>query len=237
MDDSKGLFGFWLFLIFAGFILFIPVAKAEIKPTAPATNPTPITSTVSYDSLRIMAYSGQSDQAIKLAQEYLKTHENSSIRILLARMLAWNKQFDAAREQLYFVLSKHPGNYDASDCLSDVEIWQGNYQRAFTVLANALKYDPGNEKLLEKQQIILAKMQISAGHRDQAIQIAETWLKSHDSPTMQIYLATQLGISGEYDKARTLLESILSKKPSDTDARNALANIEITTGNYAKPCK
>lgn len=240
MNDKKDSFVIWPFLTLIGLAL-APNINAQttqspaIQPAAkPAANSLPLTSTVSYDSLRIMAYSGQTDQAIKLAQDYLKNHENSSIRVLLARMLAWNKQFDAAREQLMFVLSKHPGDYDANDCLSDIEMWQGNNKRAIDVLTNAIKYNPDSEGLLEKREIIRAKVQIAEGHRDKAIQMANDYLKAHDSNNMRLFLATQLSVNKQYDQARKLLEEILVKKPASTEASNELANIEISQENYSK---
>lgn len=229
MDQGKNSSSIWLLLIFTFFIIFTPYARGENTPSTLAA-----TSSVSYDSLRIMANSGQQEQAIKLAQEYLKTHENSAIRVLLARMLARDKQFDAAKEQLYFVLSKHPGDYDASECLADVEIMQGNYQRALSALTNALKFNPNNEKLLEKREIILAKQQVSKGNRPEAIKIAENYLKSHESINMQLYLASQLSINNQYDEARKQLVNVLSKDPSKTEASAELGNIEIATGSYNK---
>jgi len=257
MDDDRsfpGTLNIWLFALVAGYIITIPAAWAEA-----ATLPT--AAIISRDTLKGMANAGQSDQAIKLAQDYLKIHENSVIRVLLAQMLAWNRQFDAAREQLYFVLSKHPGDYDASDCLSDIEMSQGNYQRALSILANALKFNPGNEILLEKQEFILAKMQVAQAPHDQAMQIAETWLKSHDSPIMQktkismarrldkaiqvaetslskreksdirILLGLMLSFEGQYDEARTQFEAVLKKNPHSLEAAKALANVELRTSN------
>lgn len=194
--------------------------------------PFPLSSTISYESLRIMAYSGQTEQAIKLAEEYLKHNENASIRVLLGRMLAWNKEYDAAREQLQFVLSKHPGDFDASDTLADVEVWTGNYNRAIAILDNALKYDPNNQQIIEKREIIRARMFIAAGERNKAIQLAENYLKSNDTLNMRIFLGTQLGIAKQFDAARKNLEYVLLKKPSSTDASIALAEVEISSGNY-----
>lgn len=208
-----------------------PAQNSQPTPTTPP-NSTPLSSTVSYDSLRIMAYSGQSDQAIKLAEEYLKTHDSLEVRTLLARMLAWNKQYDAAREQLQYVLSKNPGDYDASDALSDIEVWNGNYNRAIDVLNNSLKYHSNNESLIEKREIIRAKMQVAAGQRDQAIQTAQAYLKTHDTPAMHVYLGNQFLVKKDYDAARQQFESVLNKKASYTDASDGLTNLYIAQGNY-----
>lgn len=237
MTNKRSTFTLWLITALFGWIITTPTNAQTIISNQPATTrpaPEPLTSTISYDSLRMMAYSGQSEQAIKLAQDYLKNHESSSIRVLLARMLAWNKQFDAAREQLLFVLSKHPGDFDANDCLSDIEIWLGNYRLAIDILTGALKYNPTSEGLLEKREIIQAKMQVAEGHRDKAIQIANDYLKSHDSTNMRLFLATQLRINKQYDQSRKLLDDILANKPSNTDAINGLVDIEISVENYSK---
>ncbi len=222
MDSKKGASVIWLATMIS------MTAHAQAQPTTHID-------TVSYANLYKMAYSGQAEQAIQLTQQYLKNHENPAMRILLACMLIWNKQFDAAREQLYFVLSKNPGNYHASDCLSEVELWLGNYSRAIAVLNHALKYNPDNEVLLEKKQIIFAKQQVSLGHREQAISIAKNYLRTHhDSLNMRIYLATQLSVKQQYDEAIKLLQYVLEKKPASLDASLELADIEIASLQYAK---
>lgn len=211
-----------------------PVALQNANDQNPAMSESAQIQNISYDSLRSMAYSGQSQQAIKLAEEYLKYHENSAVRVLLARMLGWNKQFDAAREQLQFVLSKHPGDHDANETLADIEVWTGNYNRAVDVLTNALKYDPGNASFMDKREIIRGKILVSSGHSEQAIQLEQDYLKSHDSNSVRIYLASLLGNNKQYDEARSLLNKVLSQKPDSTDANIALADVEISAGDYKK---
>ncbi len=221
--------------------MIMPAAIAQVTSNTPAQsaqpsntsmNTFPLSSTVSYDSLRIMAYSGKSEQAIKLAEEYLKTHDSLEIRTLLARMLGWDKQYDAAREQLQYVLGKNPGDYDASDTLADIEVWNGNYNRAIDVINNALKYHLNNESLIEKREIIRAKMLVAAGQRSQAIQVAQDYLKTHDTPAMHVYLGNLFLANKQYDDARKQFGLVLGKKPSYTDASDGLADLYISRGNY-----
>src|SRR5574338_585741 len=56
-----------------------PVALQNANDQNPAMSESAQIQNISYDSLRSMAYSGQSQQAIKLAEEYLKYHENSAV--------------------------------------------------------------------------------------------------------------------------------------------------------------
>lgn len=189
-------------------------------------------SAISYESLHNMAYSGQSEQAIKLSEEYLKTNDNSDVRILLARMLTWDHRYDAAKEQLTYVLSKHPGNRDAVEGLADIEMINNNYNQALTVVDNGLKFNPNNEGLLEKKETIHAEMLKSKHHTNQAISLVLNYLQQHDSPSMRLYLVSLYKSNNQNMEARKQLEILLGKTPDNTQARIALADMEIASGNY-----
>lgn len=201
------------------------------KKTVTVPNPYPLSSTVSYDSLRMMVSNGQTEEAIKLAEESLKHRENASIRVLLARMLAWDKKYDAAREQLQFVLKKHPGDYDASDALADVEVWTGNYDQATVIIDNALKYDPKDNYFICKKALIQAKQSVSKGNPDEAIKILETSLKTNNSNDNRLYLAYLLVERKRNDAAKEQYDFILRSKPNNTTAAIGLANVELAQGN------
>lgn len=189
---------------------------------------------VSYDSLRILAYSGRSEEAIKLAEDYLKHNENLSIRNLLARMLAWNKSFDAAREQLHYILSKLPGDFDASDTLADIEVWDGKYLRAIATLDNALKYNPDSEYLKEKRVIIQTKMLVINGQRDQAIKLLQDYVTLHPRVSIKLYLGKELANNQQYEEAIKVFQFILSQDATNITAITELADAELALGNEQK---
>jgi len=57
----------------------------------------------------------------------------------VARLYAWEGNYEKAREELHYVLNRDPDNHNALSALLDVESWSGNYEEGLTWANRALQ--------------------------------------------------------------------------------------------------
>lgn len=110
----------------------------------------------SYEQIRKLALSGQTAQAIPMAENYLAQREDADVRVLLGNMYAWQKNYDLARKNLQQVLNANPKNIDALKGIINVEFWSGNIAQAKQLVAQAMQSYPQDSDLLTVQQKIEA---------------------------------------------------------------------------------
>lgn len=219
-------------------LLYLPLLlcgnlhAAESKINFSETNTPVLSSTVSLDSLHILAHSGQTKTAIALAQRYLRDHENADIRVYLARMLIWEKKYAEAKEHLLYVLAKNPGYYDAYEGLTDISTLMGDYDAALKFNETNLKYHPNHPVLLEKQALLKAKSLVALGKRADAIFSMQKFIQKHKGQDIRLYLGEQLSADNNYLKAKEVYISLLHDNPENTDATEAVAMLEVSLQHY-----
>lgn len=137
------------------FILFFVVAFNMVNPSILAQHELQYNQ-ISDDSLfikaRSLAFEGYNEMALGAAM-FLLDRNNSyyDASVLVARIYAWENQYDSARVYLDSVTDNFPGYYDALSALIDVEIWDGNYLQAAGTANTALSYHPDDEIFLLKK--------------------------------------------------------------------------------------
>jgi YaiO family outer membrane protein len=87
-------------------------------------------------------------------------------RILMARLYAWQHQYDSALVILDAVLDKHPNNEDARLAATDATYWNKQYQQALRYLEPELQQHPASgEWLLRKARISFAMQDFDAAKK------------------------------------------------------------------------
>lgn len=95
-------------------------------------------------------------EARELCRQALKDHPDyDDVRIHLARLHAWDDQYDDARRELAYVLERRPGNLEAREVALDVETWAGRPHEALRLADAGLALDPRSAQLHYRRARIL----------------------------------------------------------------------------------
>ena len=112
-----------------------------------------------FQQAREMGFAGKREEARHLCLKILEQYPDyTDVKILLGRLHAWDRQFDAARETFLEVLSKTPANIDARSALVDVELSSNRPGQALQYAEDGLRSQPGSETLLYKKVLALEKL-------------------------------------------------------------------------------
>lgn len=95
-------------------------------------------------------------EARELCRQALRDHPDyDDVRIHLARLHAWDDQYDEARRELAYVLERRPGNLEAREVAIDVETWADRPHEALRLADAGLALDPRNAQLHYRRARIL----------------------------------------------------------------------------------
>ncbi|MFU8811481.1 MAG: YaiO family outer membrane beta-barrel protein [Balneolaceae bacterium] len=84
-----------------------------------------------FEQARQQAADGQWERARSLSREILQVAPDyHEVRIFLARVHGWDRQFRDARRELAIVLQDDPDNMQAIATRADIELWSGNFNTA-----------------------------------------------------------------------------------------------------------
>ncbi|MGE5679811.1 MAG: tetratricopeptide repeat protein [Bacillota bacterium] len=88
------------------------------------------------------------DPAISILEKFFSNNENSDaedVRFLYAKILAWNREFEKANEQMNLLLTKHPDNIDYQFLRGQIAVWTDqDPDLAETYIKNYLAKNPNN---------------------------------------------------------------------------------------------
>src|SRR5512140_2490977 len=77
-----------------------------------------------YLRIRTMAFDGEYDAAVAAARKLLNDYPAyGDVRVLLARVLAWQKDYKQAAAVIDTLLMTEPNNADALDAKRDITLW------------------------------------------------------------------------------------------------------------------
>lgn len=108
-------FSFVTLLIFSFLSAVIPTVKAQTVTQNPESL---------YDSIRIIAYNGQLEEAELLARKLVNENRNyGDAAVLLARVIAWQERYIEAVEILDSLLLEQPQHHDAIEARSEIKGW------------------------------------------------------------------------------------------------------------------
>lgn len=173
------------------------------------------TSVISYsqnaDSLfkvaRIAAFDNKDNaKAIQLSkQALLSSPRYADVEVFLARLYAWEKQYDSSRMHFENVLGYDWLNKEAYAGYTDLEIWNNHLNNAVEIANKGLSHYPSDEVLLMKKARILSDQK----HYPEAALVASQVLTLNRKNTDAIALSSALRnyvavnkISAAYDFIR-----------------------------------
>lgn len=108
---------------------------------------------------REQAQNGQRHLAIQncrlILQQSPRYHE---VRVYMARVMAWEKEYNGAQKELVRVLKEDKSNKQALDALTDVLWWSGQVDKALAGVNMALHYYPNSATFLYKKARLLASL-------------------------------------------------------------------------------
>jgi YaiO family outer membrane protein len=145
---------YWLF-----FLVFTFSNRASAQTVKPATpvKPTPVEKL--YKQARSSAANHNLDTAIVLMQKACKlVPKDMDLRLYLARLYAWHKDFKEAEDELELVLEKTPQSRDAQGVLSDILLWSKQWTRLDT-----------------HTKEVLLQLDMKAGNREVSVPFIQKW--------------------------------------------------------------
>jgi len=96
-------------------------------------------------SARALIGEGRFGEAIPLLREELRADPtNDDARLLLARVLSWNRQYDASLAEYRILLDRHPNNAQARAGYARVLSWSGRYAESIREYRIAIASDSTN---------------------------------------------------------------------------------------------
>jgi YaiO family outer membrane protein len=115
-----------------------------------------------YARIRTMAFSGDYQGAVDAARKLLKAYPSyGDARILLGRVLAWQKKYDEAAAVIDTLLKTEPTNADALSARKDITLWSKENTPVATDVRAGYYFDYFKEPYYRFWQVFSA----GAGHR------------------------------------------------------------------------
>ncbi len=115
-----------------------------------------------YLRIRETAFKGNYEEAGIAARKLLEAHPSyGDVRVLLARILAWQKKYDEAEAVIDTLLAKEPQNADALEVRRDITLWSKANTPVSTDLRAGYSFDFFNVPYYRFWQVFRA----GAGHR------------------------------------------------------------------------
>jgi YaiO family outer membrane protein len=115
-----------------------------------------------YSRVRSMAFDGNYDEAVPAARNLVKSYPSyGDARILLGRILAWQKHYSEAAAVIDTLLAVEPDNADALAARRDITLWSKQTTPVTTDIRAGYSFDTFREPYKRFWQVFSA----GAGHR------------------------------------------------------------------------
>lgn len=115
-----------------------------------------------YLRIRTIAFEGKLEEAAADARKLLKAYpEYGDVRILLGRILAWQKNYDEAAAVIDTLLLTEPDNADALSARRDISLWSKDNTAVETDFRTGYSFDYFEEPYTRFWQVF----SVGAGHR------------------------------------------------------------------------
>lgn len=165
--------------------------------------------------LTMAQVAGDIDAAVKLLTGFLQKYPDArEVRAAYARVLADDKQYDAARKEFLTLLKDQPDNIATLYALGVMAMQSNdlpNAEQYFTRFVTALGDHPNDERDPSKVLMILSQIAEQRGDLDTAY----NWLERIDGGDEKLYLA-----------ARMKMASLTARRGNVDDARRQLAELK-----------
>lgn len=156
---------------------------------------------------------------------------NNDLRLHLARVLSWNKEYAASVETYGELLREGPGNCEALEGLERVEEWRGRNQEALAAERRLLKLDPADESYLETA----ARLEIALKDDAAAANTLAALLHQRpDNRSALLEFAKLRSRQGRFSEALREYDAALALRFYDPDALYGEARIYYFLGDFRR---
>lgn len=184
-----------ILIIYTGFLLFVIPSLILAKDNSNSDH--------LFQEARNLAFAKRRDEAKKICLSILnekpKYHE---VRVFLARIYAWDKEFDLARDELKKVLKDKSDHKEAINALIDVELWSDNSKEALNYCNEGLSYYPDFEDFLLKKDRAIEKIE----YDDMVNKVSLDWTYDSFDKTFSPWQLASLELS-----RRTKIGSVIGR--------------------------
>ena len=151
-------------------------------------------------------------------------------RLELAKVLTYDKKYKEAIDVYHQILAAEPQNLQAKIGLSEALYWSGNTEAATAVLK-----DVPEEKLDDKEKLMLADLFVAKKDYEPAIRIFSTYLQRNpDDWRIRLKLADVQSWTKRYAEAIASYEAILKVHPHDKQVHRKYGMVLSWAGQNEK---
>lgn len=105
-----------------------------------------------FKQARTYAFNGERQKAMELLREILKPRPDShEVRMFLARVMSWEDEYAAARDELNYILKKDPFNRQTFQVYFDLEMWDDKPGKALDIAQRYLDQFPGDQDFIYRK--------------------------------------------------------------------------------------
>jgi tetratricopeptide (TPR) repeat protein/peroxiredoxin len=190
----------------------------KLSPAYPDTLPN------AWNNLGLIATQEDStEEAVRCFQQALLINPDHLIALdNLGNALRKQKRWDEARKVLQHALEVSPEDPEANYSLGMVFAQSDETQQAYEFLQKALHARPDYPEALNN----LGVLYLRTGRRDLGVETFERCIRvAPDFDQAYLNLARVHALEGNLEQARTVLSELLKRRPDDTAARKALAEL------------
>ncbi|MBE9492475.1 MAG: YaiO family outer membrane beta-barrel protein [Bacteroidetes bacterium] len=149
---------------------------------------------------------------------------------LKARDLAFNKEYEAARDICYNILSQNEQYYDAQVLIGRTLAWEGNFDTARSELKEVITKKPGYRDAVDA----LIDMESWAEKLDSALYYCDYGLSYYPNDEQLLVKKAKIQMMmGELNSSQRTILQVLDRNPSNEQANELLENIKsVNIFNY-----
>ncbi len=170
----------------------------------------------------------------KAISEYRKILQDNPLDaktiVNLADILSWQLKYDESIKEYEKALLIEPDNLDIKEKLATTYCWKKDYGKSEEICKDILKEDPHRLKVYA----LLGQMLSWQKRYTEAFYYFNLALAQEKDKNIRFYYAEALFFSGEYTRAKEILEEILAKDPDNLEAKTYLADAYAYSKEFKK---
>ncbi|MDD3988007.1 MAG: tetratricopeptide repeat protein [Candidatus Omnitrophica bacterium] len=155
-----------------------------------------------------LSWQGYYKEAIEVYLEVMRQGEDIDTIKSLARVYAWDKQFDKSREALRGILSRYPEDIELNLLYAETLFFSGDYHAAEGIIQDILRKDPGNIKA----RVYLGDLFAYHNYYPEAIDIYREIIALNKDRSVKEKLAAVLSWDKQYKDSLALYDELLLEK-------------------------
>jgi tetratricopeptide (TPR) repeat protein len=169
------------------------------------------------------------EDSIRQFREILKAApDNVGARASLADILSWQKKYDESIAEYAKILEIEPFNLKIREKLAGVYTWKKDYENAENLYKDIIKQDPQNLGAYAS----LAEILTWEKRYEEAIAYFKIALSQKGDKGIEFSYGQALLFSGDYERAKDVLNNAIGKDPENVEAKTYLADAFAYTEKF-----